>query len=179
MGGIAKRILEGGATRRFHTVPTITVNSVGEHSFGVAMFCYVLAQGSDMEVSTDLLMAALTHDMAEHLVGDVPAPTKRMNPDLGKLFNEMEDGLLNEMGLGFAHHLGETESIILKLADCMDGMLFCIRERRMGNTNVVTSFNNFNSYIVGLIPKIRGSEAIHAQILRLWHNCHTYPGASL
>jgi 5'-deoxynucleotidase YfbR-like HD superfamily hydrolase len=90
-------------------------------------------------------MAGLSHDLGEQVIGDIPSPTKRLIGDLGmRALNDLEDQTLSETGLLFS--LTEEEQNLLKLADCLDGMLFCISERRLGNRNVVEIFGRFCSY---------------------------------
>lgn len=134
-------VLNGGNTARFHTVSTIRRNTVGQHSYGVAMLCFLLTQGNP---SKQLLMAALTHDIAEQWTGDIPAPAKRAL-GIRAEFGRIEDEVLGKLALSFPTDANDT--IVLKLADAMDGMLFCINERRLGNTHVEAAFDNFSSYV--------------------------------
>lgn len=69
--------------------------------------------------------AALNHDAAETVLGDMPAPAKYQYPDLAKLYEEKEREILNEMGLIW--NLGEIESRILKLCDKLDAALWAIK----------------------------------------------------
>lgn len=157
-------ILNGGETNRFHTIPTLFNQRVDSHSFNVAMLVALMAQDADPKegegLSVPLLMAALTHDLSEHKVGDLPAPTKRAMPQVHveeeeetKLYSfreywgMMENNHLRAVGLDWEHLLAPKQQRWLKLADAMEGALFCIRERMMGNRLIVTVFGNFRSYI--------------------------------
>lgn len=134
-------IRNGGRTKRFHTKLTLTPNTVAAHSFGVAWLCWVLTEGSP---SAQLLMAALAHDLAEWKTGDLAAPTKRAL-GLREVFAAYEDSFMVPLGLSFK--LGSDEERILKLADAMDGMAYCIEEKMLGNTGLEVVFNNFSSYV--------------------------------
>lgn len=136
-------IQRGGAVQRFHSVHTIKQNTVAAHSFGVAMLCYQLTGGA---ASRNLLMAALSHDLAEHAVGDVPAPTKRLL-NIREEVNQLEEAHLLSVDLLFTL-FGEDEAV-LRLADALDGAMFCVSERILGNRNVADAFNNFMLYIAG------------------------------
>lgn len=154
---------DGGNTRRFHTVPLIGVDTVGHHSFNVCCIIMVLWPGAPAR----LLRAAIKHDMAEHIVGDMPAPTKRGLPEyriLGgegigvpksfrEAFGEYEDAKAAEYGVSLEQDLDADEAWILKLADSLDGMRFCVQERRMGNKHpkLEEAFENFDSYVVKLL----------------------------
>lgn len=153
-------IINGGETVRYHTWPVLRRQNVGEHSFRVAMLCGWLAgQHAEGEkpvgIGANLLMAALTHDLAEHQMGDLPAPVKRGLPDVipsgdARPFREywdfLENRLLAEVGLDWAHTLNEYEKRILKLADAACGALYCARERMMGNKLIDPVFDNFYAY---------------------------------
>ena len=158
-----KFLLDGSQVRRFHTVPTVQVNTVGHHSHGVAMLAWGITQG---QASAALLMAALTHDLGEQVIGDIPSPTKRALGPIGmEAINEMEDRTLRSAGYAFP--LTAVENNILKLADCLDGMLFCIGERILGNRNIEVVFIRFASYI-NQLPAPDGAAEILAQINALW-----------
>jgi 5'-deoxynucleotidase YfbR-like HD superfamily hydrolase len=146
-------IVFGSETKRFHTMPTLREQRVDSHSHGVAMLCMLLAES---EPSANLLLAALTHDLAEHKFGDLPAPAKRTMPDtvdvLGRrtfrqAWGDMETTALNEVGLRWDQMLSDKERRWLKLADAMEGCLYCIRERMMGNKYINVCYDNFRSYI--------------------------------
>lgn len=150
-------MINGGETRRFHTWPILREDRVDSHSWRVALL-YSMMAGHDGTpetggISVSGLMTALAHDMPEHKVGDLPAPAKRNMPDLadGRTFRaawgEMEEEMLDAQGWNWAPMCSEHDKRWLKLADAMDGALYCIRERMMGNRLVVVPFANFRSYI--------------------------------
>jgi 5'-deoxynucleotidase YfbR-like HD superfamily hydrolase len=141
------RFLYGGlATKRFHTLRTIQENTVGHHSCGVAL---LVAELSESTPRAELLLACLRHDLAEHKSGDSPAPAKREG-GFGELLNDYESKLLEEQW-GKAG-LTSDEFRIFKIADCLDGIMFCISERTMGNRHLDGAYRNFRSYIEELQP---------------------------
>ncbi len=156
-------IRKGRETRRFHTNPVLHEQNVAEHSFGVAMLVWVLAGSTEPGVRLPLLMAALTHDLAEHSMGaDMASPAKRAMPDvydatgerLGsfrEVWGAAEQAHLQTVQLDFEFTLSAEEKRILKLADAMEGALYCIRERAMGNKLIEECFINFRLYICDLV----------------------------
>lgn len=130
----------GGETTRYHTLMTLQRETVSSHSFGVAWFVYFL----DPYCRSTVLLAALAHDLAEHQVGDIPAPAKR-ELGIGEQMNALEDRLLRAAGFNFELDLEEKR--ILKIADCAQGAMFCIRERSLGNRGVEVVFSRYMSYI--------------------------------
>lgn len=133
-------IVSGSETKRYHTVRTLQEETVGHHSHQVAMFCALLSSGRP---STELLLAALTHDLAEYVLGDIPSPAKRQY-GIGDQVNELEERLLTDVGLNVT--LAESEKRILKLADIFQGMTTCLREIQMGNAAMVAIFQRYASY---------------------------------
>lgn len=149
-----RTLFDGSGVKRFHTIPTVTENTVGQHSHGVAMFCMMLEDGNPSAV---LLMKALTHDLAEQYTGDVPSPAKRA---LGvrKEFGEVEEQLLATVGFSIA--LTEREEVVLKLADCADGMMFCAKERMLGNRSkmIKHAYKNYGTYVNDIIQVLEPGE---------------------
>ena len=119
---------EGGAVVRFHQHIGHVLDTDARHSHGVAMLCYFLTDGAP---SVNLLMAALTHDLAEQVVGDIPYTAKRNIPGLKATCAAMEQEVLSKYGLAFT--LTEAEQRTLRLADALDGMLYCCHEAALGN----------------------------------------------
>jgi 5'-deoxynucleotidase YfbR-like HD superfamily hydrolase len=159
-------LVRGGQVRRFHTIDTIKDNSVAEHSYHVALLCWLLTIG---QPSTDLLLAALMHDIPEFVTGDIPANTKR---DLGlcEKCEELEAGILRSMLEGLEHYrLTGPERRVLQLADCMAGMLQCVRERMLGNRNVEGAYNNWTEYVRELKP-VRHEYDVLDAISGMWRD---------
>ena len=140
---------DGGFVKRYHTQHTIHQQTVGHHSFNVAWICEFITAGA---ASRNLLMAALQHDIAEFHVGDVPAPTKRRVTEVKELFDAIENEVLIEHGHpDYVSMLTDEEKAILKVADCLEGMLFCLRELKMGNLHAETAYHNFQNYAASRI----------------------------
>jgi 5'-deoxynucleotidase YfbR-like HD superfamily hydrolase len=144
----------GEVTKRFHTVRTIGQNTVGEHSFSVVWLIYLLTGGT---ASAKLLMAGATHDLAEHVAGDMPSPSKRAL-GIGAELNELEEKMLEDHGLLFP--ISKKEQRTLKLADMFSGMLFCVSERSLGNKNIEEIYARFHSYVLELCPVEREAEVL-------------------
>lgn len=121
-------VQQGGAVRRFHTLPTIGSETVAEHSFGVAMLCVALTNG---QPTVHLLKAALFHDLAEQFTGDVPAPTKWKHPFLKTVLEGIEEDFEHNYELKVK--LSPTDHLVFKWADMLQLLLFCKMQRDMGN----------------------------------------------
>lgn len=141
----------GGLTKRYHTKHVNKENTVGAHSFGVAWMVFFLRE-PDTELSNTLIMAALAHDLAEQVTGDISSPTKRKFPALAEMVQEMEHEILSEHNLNFEQYLTKDELRVLKLADCLDGALYCISEVQLGNRSIMEVYNRYCNYIQQLNP---------------------------
>lgn len=99
-----------------------------------------------------MLMAALEHDMAECVIGDLPAPAKRQTDFNREAWDTMERSILEAHGYAIATSaLCNEEKRIVKLADNCEGALWCIDERMLGNKGIGPAFDNFRSYIPEVI----------------------------
>lgn len=148
MKEVLQFISEGGSVVRYHTRPGIKPDTDAHHSHGVLMLASLLA-GKDerghTQASATLLMACSTHDLAEQYTGDVSSPAKRALR-IGKYLSEVESAKLTEYELNYEQHLTPDEAVILKLADCFDGMVYCCRELALGNRNALLIWRRYCSY---------------------------------
>jgi 5'-deoxynucleotidase YfbR-like HD superfamily hydrolase len=103
-------------TRRWHSNPDMchTVDPVGGHSARVALIllhCWP-------DASRDLIIAALTHDLAESITGDIPPAAKEMFP----AFITMERCVAASNGWHVA--LSDADETRLKFADRLDAYMW-------------------------------------------------------
>ena len=169
-------IRAGAETRRYHTWPVIREQNVAEHGAIVAILCSWLADIDDVELTANLAMAAVTHDWAEHVFGDMPAPTKRGLPPvmIGQkevsfrtMWNTMESENLIRHGLHWESRLTDTEKYILKLADAGEGCFRCILERSMGNRVLDPVYSGFRTYLKDLSKSLAG-ELLQVYVDKEW-----------
>jgi len=151
----------GGETRRYHGFRMLMEDPVGYHSFNAA--CIIMKVRPN--ASAGLLRAVLKHDMSEHKTGDMPAPTKRAAPAYPQMrtaddqpmsfrewFGSYEDSLMEEAGVP-VETLTPEETWVLKYADSLDGMRFCINERLLGNKTprLIRCYETFARYVALLV----------------------------
>lgn len=151
-------IINGAETRRWHTVPVLRDERVDSHSFNVAWLCFILQGGN---VRPHLLLAALAHDLPEHLFGDIPNPSKRaMGPERAAAWDKMELDSLDSVGLNFDQYLTDEERRVLKLADVLSYGLYVLRERQMGNQLFGTIWDRIRNYLTEVAYSFGGREMV-------------------
>lgn len=155
-------LIRAANVRRFHTVPVHLHQTVGQHSWGVAMLVTLLEPGA----SAALLRAALLHDVPEAYMGDIPAPVKHGHPAIDEACREMERTVYANLRVEMPT-LTEAEARTLKLADCLDGMMTCVAERRMGNRYVDDVYWNFRQYVNDMAPVGR-EKVIVDHLVEMW-----------
>ena len=135
MEKLIKTIRSAADIRRYHTSRVIGEQTIGHHSFNVAMLVRVITGD---EASKDLIKAALDHDIPELATGDIPAPTKWLSPKIAEALYELDARFHSDHGNFFteAHHLTEDEARVLAIADMLELVLFCIEQREMGNLHL-------------------------------------------
>lgn len=123
-----KELRRGTAVKRFHAAYRLQEETVGHHSCNVALLLLRLWPGCRGE----LIVAALTHDIAECYTGDVPAPFKWDNPDIAKGLKEGEEEWLQANKVPVPE-LTPYEKIMLKAADLADLAMSSMEEVNRGN----------------------------------------------
>lgn len=116
------RVYKGARTQRYHTDPRLARlgQNLADHQWGVASLVALL----NPSASATLLKAALFHDAAEFVCGDLSAPTKNAFPQLKAEYVKAESSTLRYMGLTYEEDLTPEEQKWLKMADCLEACLY-------------------------------------------------------
>lgn len=140
----------GGGVRRFHCYRTVLTDLVGHHTYNL-MSLLIIAVPPEF-LTKGLLLAAHQHDQPEFKTGDIPAPTKRGVPGLRDACAAAEGAAIAEACLpDYGASLTHDEHNMLKLADSLDGMFFCIEERRAGSRVLDNVFETYRGYVSTLL----------------------------
>ena len=141
--------LESGRVTRYHACPTVAPQTDAAHAWGVALLCIYLTGGN---ASAELVADALLHDSAEIVTGDIPYTTKRDSPELKALLAIVEDRAQRDR-LMPRYQLTEEERGILKIADTLEGWLWCRKTEhplyigRRWHTALMASFDKFRGCV--------------------------------
>lgn len=116
--------------KRFHTVPIIGEQTVGEHTYRMILILYQITAPTHA-----MLYAAMYHDTAEIDISDVSFMTKREWPKVSEALNEAEFEFNKKHGL--LCMLKPYEHRFLKYADMAELTYYAIEQITMGNRNMV------------------------------------------
>lgn len=121
-----KYLHAAGRVKRYHS-EDIPAQSVGEHCYGVASLIGCIVE----EPRAELLLAALWHDAAEKLTGDVPYPSKHaLLGQVSIALANLEDRI--DALFDLRQPLTNDEKIVLKVCDHLELMLYCLHQIRAG-----------------------------------------------
>jgi 5'-deoxynucleotidase YfbR-like HD superfamily hydrolase len=122
---------------RYHTVPLQTERqTVGAHSYAVSVLLNQLWPDS----SKQLILSALYHDVAEVILGDIPATAKWGYPELRKAFEKAETQVMKSLELDFV--LTKKEKDRLKMADMLELVMYCNRHSSLPQMKMIRDAGN-------------------------------------
>lgn len=156
-------LLSYANTKRYHCVPIIGEQTVAAHSARVALLANQIMGG---EASAQLLWVCLTHDLAECVTGDVPAPAKWRNEDLAAAVERVEGKFNDDNGLHVP--LSFEERQVLKWADSLECFAFCIDQLMMGNRHVKYICENLICHLRDK-SHVCMSEQVYEMLLEKYH----------
>lgn len=144
-------ISAAGQVRRYHVCTVLKDETVAAHSFEVAWIAW-LVYGRRIRVP--LLLAALAHDMAELVVGDMPAHTKRMlSAEARTELYSLEQQILESNGV-IVGELTLLEQSVLEVSDRLALLMHCARELQLGNTTMRKVFYRGSGYALESINEV-------------------------
>lgn len=117
--------------------------TMGAHSHRVVIYADQIAEFIDWRGDKGaLLRYAAWHDMDEVVTGDMPGPVKRRLIDPTKLaiFTKTQMTRLFPSLAWLCP--GDEVAAIVKVADCLDEVLWLVIEQRMGNDMLQTVYND-------------------------------------
>lgn len=132
----------GGSVERCHTLPHAAGYTNATHSWGVAMLLLQLWP----EDFSRLAAYALSHDVPEAWVGDIPAHTKVRLPDLSQQLKALEATVFTRLQLPDENTLPPEDAAKLKAADQLDLWLWAQEELARGNYHAREVKNKLESW---------------------------------
>ena len=130
---VAQTIIDiraGGRVDRLHTMHKTRPYSVAEHSWNIWMLIHQLDPSVlDMGLTQHIMF----HDVAEHWVGDLPAPMKWYRPVLNHECELVEIEIIHKLENLCTNDLTKYQLELFKFCDMMELLLFCREEEWRGN----------------------------------------------
>lgn len=135
-----EKLYDAGGVKRMHTVPTLRPYTVAEHVYGSMLIAselyhlnHKVAASRGLSFSWERIqMSLLFHDAPEVDTGDIPAPVKRASHDIRHAVDGLEQKFYEDFEIPTVD-LNEIEVDVVKTADTLDLVAYCVRERLMGN----------------------------------------------
>ena len=112
-------------------------------------------------------MKALTHDVTEAYTGDMPSPIKWSHPEFKEILNRVEEEYEEVLGIDQYNIISDEEKILYKQADMFELLFFCMKQRRMGNTNMNKVFSKGVEFLASQKLNERGSLLL-GQLIKLY-----------
>ena len=149
-----------GLVKRYHTWPTLTTQSIGEHSWQVYRIYYEIYGGVPAVVAHHIM----SHDMGEITVGDPPYPIKANNKDLKKTYDKMEIQAISDMG-HCCPNVPKDEVAKIKLCHMLEMMEFGLHEMALGNEYAKPIFERCQDAAQDMVA-LMGDAKFRARALR-------------
>jgi 5'-deoxynucleotidase YfbR-like HD superfamily hydrolase len=148
MKSITAAVRHASKTKRLHTWSIIGQQNIAEHSWGVAMLVRELYRRMGTTPRAELLMAALSHDLPEGHLGDMPAPVKWKSEEIRQRYELLEQEEAERLCVDDYPALSENERVVLEFADKMELLWFCVEQRRLGNVGIRIVFERQLQYVL-------------------------------
>lgn len=122
----------GMRLKRWHTMEPTVQQNIGHHSAGV---CSIIIELYHPVVPpARLLVAAITHDMPEATIGDIPTTVKWSNPAFANYLDKMETEWFEKHDIANPEYiLADDELALLKICDLLELYIFAWEEMNRGN----------------------------------------------
>lgn len=138
-------LMSVGDVGRYHTMSDrlLRPQTTGQHAYNVALILMWMCGDA---LSPALLKAGLLHDAGERWTGDMPGNIK---VDLG-LTEAMDHAEALELSMRTEltmPALTELDAKLLKVADALEGCVYCRRELDMGNRLILPVLRNYTKFL--------------------------------
>ncbi len=118
-------LLRASAVKRWTIVDTTRIQTLADHSYGVAVLAHEIASLLRID-PVSITVAAIFHDIDEIIIGDLPSPTKARMRNKGINYYDLcQEEIPTPV-------LSTTELNILTLADKIEAYVF-LRDHGCGN----------------------------------------------
>lgn len=153
------KLYDAGAVKRWHTWPTLRTQDVAAHSWGVAMILHQIDP-----YNFNLLVHALTHDLHECELGDIPYPAKKRFPGIGR------EAAAQEVKFNESHGIwpvmSDSDHHKLKWADMFELLLWSRNELHMGNKAFAHTIDVAMKALAEMRPPNEAAAALYEELIK-------------
>jgi len=128
-------------TRRCHTLPHVGEYTVGKHVADALTLLLVLKP----DASRELILALILHDVPERWLGDLPAPAKWFNDQLGIEYRAAEAVVTKKKAIQIPI-LSQDDAWWLDVIDRLEFWLWCHDQLALGNRNILGALGMVNGW---------------------------------
>ena len=163
---------------RYNNAIKIHHESVAEHSFFVAIYVDIISNmlNLDYQEKYKILYLALTHDIAEIEISDVPHNVKESNPEI-KIALEKAESTFNKKYVYDEYVLDEQQlnlrKFVVEVADILSVIQYAETEVEIGNSNFNEIYIAARKRYSILIQNARKENIISNQQYEIMHGYST------
>lgn len=177
MSNLLKISRQLSRVKRFQVYNLFNEYNVAEHSYRVAMLCYVIGQSQSKRVRDEAVTKALFHDLEEALMGDFPGPLKTRNRDFHAAYDRLSKDVMkenlgdDEIAMTFWQEAKKDVSgEIVYLADNFEAFQTTVEEVESGNMSMLVVLERFierapKIYKKDLLDKYPAAKMLHDDLL--------------
>ena len=151
--------------KRFNIRVTLHPQNVSSHSLSTAILARTIAMELNerlgMEIDPEkVLLGALVHDFEECELGDVLIPSKsKISVEYEKLEADIKQRLFADFEIYQTLSLLEVQ--LIRLCDKLEGYVYCLEERDLGNRGFIAIANAYQERIENLLLQMPASVQEH------------------
>ena len=145
----SKRV--AGNVIRYHTWPTITNQTVADHTYHVMRIYHELFGHSiHFDWDYEIFDTILRHDMGEQMVGDLPYPIKKNDPVLAARVSFWEFIAQREQGWDSGVDLDPDTGTAIKICDLLEMAEYARYESNLGNEYAQVVFSRVVDHVYSM-----------------------------
>ena len=117
------KVIDAGQVTRWHSFPHLNrrCQTLADHQWGVVTILYsLLGRGN---LSHNIIMYAMFHDVGERIVGDLPSPLKESDSNFASLHEEKENEAISLILDSSLPELTPLEAKYIEFADKLEALI--------------------------------------------------------
>jgi hypothetical protein len=161
-----------GSVIRYHTWPTLTKQTVADHTFHfMVIYHFIFAGITDFDWDDATVAYILKHDMGEQRVGDLPYPSKKNDPILAARIEMAETTALLGYDWPVSDEILPWQKVACKICDLLEMADFALHEMALGNKYAEPIYQRVTEHVLTGFPdfQVQHPEAFD-RVMEYIHN---------